>query len=224
VKKTGNIGEIRCQHGRLPTLTSYFAFSFLSIYGGSFTNKFNSDKFSAILSQSIVVSRKEKEMAQIFSIVYQPEGKEYNQRQPDYLRIPLEEATLIAGYGIQGDQKAGHHPDRQLNLLSYEWLQKIGQQGYRANPGEFGEQIIIQGLALEELEPGNRLQLGEQVVVEISKPRTGCDRLQAAQPRPVKELGYVGMMARVIRGGDIRTGDPVNLVEESINRQPQAAD
>jgi MOSC domain-containing protein YiiM len=163
-------------------------------------------------------------MAQIISIVYQPEGRESNERQPDYLRIPLQEATLIAGYGIQGDQKGGHHPDRQLNLLSNEWLQKIGQQGYRNHPGEFGEQIIVQGLELEELVPGDRLQLGEEAVVEISKGRAGCDRLQAAQPLPVKELGSIGMLARVIRGGEIRTGDPVELIVESVNRQHQAAD
>ena len=150
-------------------------------------------------------------MAQINSIVYQPEDQKYREHQSDYLRIPLESAMLIAGHGIQGDQKAGKHPDRQLNLLSYEWLQNAGQQGYRANPGEFGEQIVIANLALDKLDPGTRLQIGSQAVVEIVKPRTGCDRLQSAQPLPVKELGPIGMMARVVQGGEIRPGDTVSI-------------
>ena len=160
-------------------------------------------------------------MAQIYSIVYQPEDSPFLESQPNYVRIPLEEATLIAGHGIQGDQKAGHHPDRQLNLLSFEWLQKVGKQGYRTKPGEFGEQIILTGVVLDALNPGARMRLGSQAVVEIVKPRTGCDRLQAAQPMPVKDLGSVGMMARVVQGGEIRTGDAVHLIAETIERQPQ---
>ena len=151
-------------------------------------------------------------MAQIYSIVYQPDDQNVPERQEDYFRLPLEAARLIAGHGIQGDRKAGKHPDRQLNLLSYEWLQQAGQGGYRSQPGEFGEQIIIQGLALNELNPGARLRIGDQAIVEIVKPRTGCDRLQAAQPLPVKALGPIGVMARVIQSGDIRTGDGVQLL------------
>ena len=150
-------------------------------------------------------------MAQIYSIVYQPEDQKYREHRTDYLRIPLDSAILVAGYGIQGDQKGGKHPDRQLNLISYEWLQYAGQQGYRANPGEFGEQIVVAGLALDELTPGARLRIGSQALVEIVKPRTGCDRLQAAQPLPVKELGKIGIMARVVQSGEIRTGDAVSV-------------
>ena len=163
-------------------------------------------------------------MAQIYSIVYQPEDSPFLDSQPDYVRVSLEKATLIAGHGIQGDQKAGHHPDRQLNLLSYEWLQKVGKQGYRTKPGEFGEQIILTGVELEALDQGARLQIGSQAVVEIVKPRTGCDRLQAAQPMPVKDLGSVGMMGRVVQGGEIHTGDVVRLIAETIDRQPKTVD
>jgi len=161
-------------------------------------------------------------MAHIYSIVYQPEGQKYRQHQTDYIRIPLPAATLIAGHGIQGDQKAGKHPDRQLNLISYEWLQNAEELGYRANPGEFGEQIVIQGLALERLESGVQLQVGSQAVVEVVKPRTGCDRLQSAQPLPVKKLGTIGVLARVIRGGEIRPGDDVSLAGETIDLQAQS--
>lgn len=150
-------------------------------------------------------------MAQITSIVYQPVSMTYSDNREDYLRLPLESARLIAGHGIDGDQKAGHHPDRQINLLSHEWLQALAPQGYRTAPGQFGEQLIVQGLPLLELQPGDRLQLGDQAVIEITKPRTGCDRLERAQRgKPVVgHLGPLGQLAKVTRGGTIRVGDPV---------------
>jgi MOSC domain-containing protein YiiM len=152
-------------------------------------------------------------MAHIFSIVYQPEGMDYGDEREDYIRLPLENAELIPGHGIKGDQKGSSHPDRQLNLLSWEWLQELAPQGYRTEPGQFGEQLIVQGMQLMDLQPGDRLRLGSQAVIEITKPRNGCNRLEAAQRgKPVVgHLGPLGMMAKVIQGGPVRVGDPVTI-------------
>jgi MOSC domain-containing protein YiiM len=153
-------------------------------------------------------------MGKIHSIVYQPEGMPYDHERQDYLRLPLERADLVAGHGIDGDQKAGRHPERQLNILSYEWLQALEPQGYRTAPGQFGEQLIVQDLPLMDLKAGDRLQLGERAVVEITKPRTGCDRLERAQRgKPVVgHLGPLGMLAKVVSGGAIHVGDPVAIL------------
>lgn len=153
-------------------------------------------------------------MANIYSIVYQPVDMDYGDDRDDYIRLPLESAELIADHGIKGDRKAGGNPERQLNLLPYEWLQELAPQGYRTAPGQFGEQLILQGLPLMELGPGDRLQLGPQAVIEITKPRTGCDRLERAQRgKPVVgHLGPLGMLAKVIQSGPISVGDPVTVL------------
>ena len=153
-------------------------------------------------------------MPNIFSIVYHPLDQEYQDREGDYIRHPLKNAQLIAGRGIEGDQKAGHNPDRNLNLISLEWLEALEPQGYKTAPGQFGEQIIVQGLAVETLEPGARLLLGSEAVIEVTKLRTGCERLEAAQGKKVKGvLGPLGAMAKVITGGAIQVGDPVAVQE-----------
>lgn len=150
-------------------------------------------------------------MAKIFSIVYQPEDKKYEDKHDnDYIREPLSVATLIANHGLQGDAKAGRQPSRQLNILSKEWLESIKELGYRTNPGEFGEQIIVQGLDVDALQKGDRLQLGSLAVIEITMPRHGCMRLEAAQGRSNADYGgTVGQLARVVSGGLIQVGDPV---------------
>jgi MOSC domain-containing protein YiiM len=159
----------------------------------------------------------------IYSIVIQPEGLEYGERIERYLRFPIQAGYLIAGHGLQGDQKAGHHPNRQLNLLSYEWLEGLKSKGYRTGPGDFGEQLIVQGIPLEGLQPGDRLQLGAEARIEITKPRTGCSRLEAAQGQSLEGLGgAVGQLARVISGGEIRVGDPVRLLKRDFVKEAEA--
>ena len=152
-------------------------------------------------------------MAHIHSIVYQPTDQAYGERMDDYIRVPLQQALLIANHGIEGDRKAGHNPIRQLNLLSLEWLTAVGPKGYKTEPGQFGEQIIVAGLAVESLEPGARLQLGNEACIEVTKSRTGCDRLELAQGRSIEGLGSVGVLAKVLSGGTIRVGDPVTVIE-----------
>ncbi len=159
-------------------------------------------------------------MPSIQSIVFQPLDESYGQRFDRFIRVPAQTARLIADHGIEGDQKAGHGRSRQLNLIPTDWLAARTAEGYRTGPGEMGEQLIVAGLRFDEMAPGLRLQLGSQVEIELTKSRTGCTRLDAAQPRPLPDaikLAGIGYMARVITGGVIRVGDPVTILE------PQAA-
>lgn len=149
-------------------------------------------------------------MAAIFSIVYQPEGRIYDDRSTDFIRDPLQQAILVADHGIEGDAKAGRSRNRQLNILSLEWLERLKEKGYRTMPGDFGEQIIIQDLAVEHLLPGDQLQLGPSATIEITMPRTGCIRLEAAQGQSNEAFGgLVGMLSKVITAGVIKIGDEV---------------
>lgn len=152
-------------------------------------------------------------MAHLSSIVYQPRTHKYAAGEKDFMRLPLETSELVAGKGLRGDKKAGRNADRQVNLLSTAWLAAAAAVGYRAAPGQFGEQLIIDGLDLIALPPGTRLTLGEAAVLEIVKARNGCTRLEAAQGRSIAGLGPVGVLARVIAGGPIRVGDPVAVLE-----------
>lgn len=151
-------------------------------------------------------------MAHISSIVYQPTDREYADGQTDFIRVPVERIELIAGKGLRGDRKAGRNPDRQVNILSAEWLDMAGARGYRAGPGQFGEQLIVSGLDVAALPPGARLRLGPAAVLEIVKGRTGCSRLEAAQGRSIAGLGPIGALARVIVGGEIGVGEEVVVV------------
>ena len=150
-------------------------------------------------------------MAEIYSLVYKPE----NDDAPDhYTRIPLEHARLVEGHGIEGDLKGDGNPDRQLNVMSYETLVALGGEGFKTQPGQMGEQIIVRGLNINVLPAGARLQLGDSAVIEIIKLRTGCDRFEAIQGKPRTDAaGRLGVMARVVKGGVVAVGAEVKLLE-----------
>lgn len=152
-------------------------------------------------------------MPQLTSIVYQPRDRDYADGQIDFIRLPLGEAELVAGHGLRGDRKAGRNANRQVNLLSTDWLAAAAARGYRAQPGQFGEQLIVAGIDLVALPPGTRLALGGSAVLEIVKGRTGCSRLEAAQGQSIAGLGPIGVLARVVAGGPIRVGDAVAVLE-----------
>ena len=154
-------------------------------------------------------------MATIQSIVYMPRNKDNYDRFGPYLRLPLDQAELVADYGLKGDHKAGRTQTRQLNLIPTDWLAARAAEGYRTGPGEMGEQIILDGIPFAEFHKGLRLQFGDEAIIEITKSRTGCERLDESQPCPlpshIKEAG-IGFLAKVIQGGTIRVGDAVTVL------------
>ncbi len=150
-------------------------------------------------------------MAEIFSLVYKPEDED----APDhYTRIPVQSATLVVGHGIDGDLNGHGTPKRNLNIMSAEMQAVLKGEGFKTAPGELGEQIAVKGLDMDSLPAGTRLQFGDSAVIEIVKPRTGCDRFEAIQGKARTDAANrLGMMATVITGGEVRVGDPITMLE-----------
>ncbi len=150
-------------------------------------------------------------MTQIASIVFKPAG--VDEPDDDYLRVDLDEAMLVAGYGIDGDIKGGN-PSRQLNIMSYETLTNLRGRGFYTEPGQMGEQIVIHQLDVDNLPPGSRVQLGDHAVIEVIKQRTGCEKFERLQRHQRTDVaGEMGVMAKIIIGGKIHVGDLVKVLE-----------
>jgi MOSC domain-containing protein YiiM len=146
----------------------------------------------------------------VVSIVYKPDHLP-SRPSGRYTREPLTEATLVAGHGIEGDQKGGK-ADRHINLMATETLTRLAEAGFHTEPGGMGEQIVTAGLEVERLKPGDRLLLGADACLEVLKARTGCQRFMEVQGRPLTaSSGQLGVLLRVLTGGLIRVGDPVRV-------------
>lgn len=124
--------------------------------------------------------------------------------------------NLIAGHGIEGDRKAGHHPKRHLNIMAHEVVSRLTVDGVAVQPGQLGEQIIVAGVDLAALPDGTRLHLGESAVVEITMLRTGCSRYGQLKGDYAEDVP-LGVMARVLQGGAVAVGDAVRItIEEPV--------
>ncbi|HEY3284578.1 MAG TPA: MOSC domain-containing protein [Armatimonadota bacterium] len=149
-------------------------------------------------------------MAHLSSIVYKP--KEAPQVEGAYTRVPVVEARLVADYGIEGDAKGGSGT-RQLNIMCAEALEGLAREGFTTEPGLMGEQLIVSGLDVDALKPGDVLALGSEARAEVVEPRVGCARFEQYQGKQREDAGgRMGVMARVTASGTIRVGDPVSLV------------
>lgn len=131
-------------------------------------------------------------------------------------REPALALELVAGKGVKGDKKFGRSPTRQVNLInarSYAWFAASFGRTLSA-PGAFGEQVVVSdAIDLGWLPLGARLQIGK-AVLEIATFRTPCETAAGvlATESPSHLVGHVGVLCRVIEGGEIRLGDAVQVI------------
>ena len=122
----------------------------------------------------------------------------------------VESAKAIAGFGIDGDRHGRRGGPRQVLLMDEETLEAKG-----LSHGEVRENVTTSGIELASLMEGQRLGLGEEVVLEITGHCAPCSRMDEIRPGLQEELdGRRGMLAMVVQGGVARMGDPIHLLED----------
>jgi MOSC domain-containing protein YiiM len=151
-------------------------------------------------------------MPHVASIVFKPRNVADPKPADHYARVAADSVRLVEGHGIENDRLGGRRHERQLNVMCRATLDQLAAEGYQTEPGRMGEQVVIDGLVIDELPAGTRLALGE-TVIEVAIPRTGCDRFEHIQGKH-KSLarGRMGVLAKVVTGGVLRVGDEVRLV------------
>jgi MOSC domain-containing protein YiiM len=128
--------------------------------------------------------------------------------------------AMVTGLGILDDhQRASVHggPDKALCLYSLEKIQALQAEGHPIFPGAIGENLTLAGMDWSKLVPGIRLQLGQQVRVEITSYTVPCNSLvdyfiEADYSRVSQTHfpGWARLYARVLQPGRIRVGDAVD--------------
>ena len=133
------------------------------------------------------------------------------------------ESAIVSERGLAGDkQRFPFHggPNRAVCLFAIEDYAKLARDGVVAEaPGAFGENLLTQGLDYEELRSGDRLQVGDEVLLEIHDVREPCGTLKSIDARfPNLMLGRSGFLCRVLRGGEPRAGVAIRKLDASRAR------
>lgn len=126
---------------------------------------------------------------------------------------PVDEAQ-VGPLGFEGDaHRYVLHggTDRALCLFSTEDYASLNADGVAAKPpGAFGENVLTEGIDYAQLRAGDRLELGDEVVIELFDIREPCATLKKVDRRfPDLMVGRSGFVCRVVRGGLLRPGAAV---------------
>ena len=127
-----------------------------------------------------------------------------------------------AGSGLAGDTvcELRHHGGYDQAVYAYAredldaWEQELG----RPLPnGCFGENLTTNGLNVSDALIGERWRIGSEVVLEVTSGRIPCRTFQGhlGERGWVKRFtrkGATGAYLRVIEPGEIRAGDPIEVV------------
>jgi len=127
---------------------------------------------------------------------------------------PCGEGVFLEDYGLEKDAHAARGIARQVSLLAEESIEKMRGHGIELNPGDFAENLTVEGMELFTLPVGTRLKVGAEVVLEISQIGKACHKGCAIfQAVGACVMPKEGVFARVIRNGKIRTGDNIEIIE-----------
>ena len=131
--------------------------------------------------------------------------------EKQFRKLPRSEARLVANFGLEGDRPAGR-PQRQVSILNAETVAELARAGMPVTPGILGENITVEGVPIMQLHDGVRLRIGE-AELEITGNRPACREMLEIHADALKAMvGRAGKMARVVRGGTVRPGDPIELL------------
>ncbi len=127
----------------------------------------------------------------------------------------VESIKLVVEHGVEGDAHAGPW-HRQVSLLANESIEKMLAACPGVDPGAFGENITTEGLVLYELPVGARLYAGESLL-EVTQIGKEChSRCAIFHQAGDCVMPREGIFARVIEGGEIRSGEGIVLLKNTL--------
>lgn len=121
-------------------------------------------------------------------------------------------ARLRADWGLEGDAHGGNQ-HRQVSLLSYDKVQKFNELGAGVSHGDFGENLVVEGIDFRSLPVGSLLECGG-CILEITQIGKECHtHCQIYHKMNDCIMPREGVFARVVRDGVISVGDVMELAE-----------
>ena len=133
------------------------------------------------------------------------------------------ENVRVTALGLEGDahRDREHHggPERAVCLFAMEAIRALQAEGHPLAPGALGENVTLEGLDWSAMQPGARLRLGGEVLLEITRYATPCFNIRPAfrdgdysLVSQKRHPGRSRVYARVLETGTLRRGDPARLL------------
>ena len=127
-------------------------------------------------------------------------------------KTPVQEAQLSVDHGVEGDAHAGPW-HRQVSLLASESIESARRLGLDVGFGDFAENVATVGVDWKNLPIGTRIRLGREAILEITQIGKEChNRCAIFYKAGDCIMPREGVFGRVVEGGVIRCGDPIEII------------
>jgi MOSC domain-containing protein YiiM len=125
------------------------------------------------------------------------------------------EVVMETGWGIENDAHAGDW-HRQVSLLAGESIDTVKETLPTLKNGAFAENIITRGLDLTSLRIGDRLRIGESVLLEITQIGKECHNSGCAIKKLTGDciMPKEGLFSKVLSGGKVKAHDPIEALRQ----------
>ena len=119
---------------------------------------------------------------------------------------------LIEHFGLEGDAHAGKW-HRQVSLLARESADVMREKGLNIKDGDFGENIVTEGIELKSLPIGTVLKIGDGIIIRVTQIGKLChDRCAIYYKAGDCIMPREGIFAEILTGGAIKAGDEITIV------------
>ena len=124
-----------------------------------------------------------------------------------------DKVEALENWGIEGDAHAGDW-HRQISLLAGESIDGVKEVLPTLKNGAFAENIITRGMDLSSLRIGDRLLIGDVVILEITQIGKECHNSGCAIKKATGDciMPREGIFARVIKGGTLTKEQQIRIV------------
>ena len=140
---------------------------------------------------------------------------------------PVTGPTALGSLGFDGDEQADRRVHGGVDQAVYAyaredldwWEARLGRD---LRDGQFGENLTVWGVDVTGALLGERWRVGA-CLLEVTAPRIPCATFrnflgERGWVRRFAEAGRPGAYLRVVEGGTVQAGDPIEVVDRPADR------
>lgn len=138
----------------------------------------------------------------------------------DIFKEEQKEKIYLTSTGLKGDESLSQNR-KEKALYAYPihhydyWLEQLSLGEF--DTGAMGEHLVLSGVDEFSTFIGDTYEMGE-AIVQVSQPHQPCWHIaqrfnEVDLPLHIQESGRTGWHYRVIKEGDVQSGDEMNLIE-----------
>ncbi|WP_286910794.1 MOSC domain-containing protein [Clostridium sp. UBA1652] len=122
----------------------------------------------------------------------------------------VKEIELVEDFGLKGDAHGGKW-HRQVSLLAKEEIDSFNKKGGKVVYGDFGENLVTEGIDLASLSVGDKVIIGD-TLIEITQLGKKChDKCEIFYSVGECIMPTKGIFGKVLKGGAISLGEKIEL-------------